>query len=84
MGWISNPSTTNAWRMMALVGMFNLWHVVEHHWHFGMGARVHPTKCIGATWERWQLCWSNLNKQIYVCKTPQSCMGCLELDIRIQ
>jgi hypothetical protein len=36
------PSVTNAKGTMALVGMFNLRHVVGHHWHFGMGVGFIP------------------------------------------
>jgi hypothetical protein len=82
MGWTSNLSTTNVKGLAAFVGMFNFWNVVGHHWHFGMGVEVHPTKCMGMTWERWQPCWCNLNKHSCLCKTFQSCKGRLELDIK--
>jgi hypothetical protein len=52
MGGVSNQSTTNARGMVDLVGMFNLQHVVGHHWHFDMGGGVHPTKCMGVTLKR--------------------------------
>jgi hypothetical protein len=56
MGWTSNPSATNVRGMMAIIGMFNLWHIIELYWHFGMGGCVHPTECMGAAWEKWQPC----------------------------
>jgi hypothetical protein len=31
MGWVLNPSATNARGITTFVGMFNLWHVVGHH-----------------------------------------------------
>jgi hypothetical protein len=44
--WISNRSTTNARGTTALVGMFNLRHVVGHHWHYGMGVGFIPQSAL--------------------------------------
>jgi hypothetical protein len=49
-----------------------------------MGGGVHPTKCMGRPWKGQEPCWDNLGKQNYLCKTFESCMGCSELDIRVQ
>jgi hypothetical protein len=42
MGWISNPNATNVKGTIAFRGMFNLWHVVRHHWHSSIGGGFIP------------------------------------------
>ncbi len=42
MGWTSNPSATNAKGTTTFGGMFNIWHVVGHHWHSSMGGGFIP------------------------------------------
>ncbi len=82
-GWTSSLSTTNAIGQAAFVGTFSLWNVIGHHWDFGMGGGVHPTKCMGTSWKRWKPCWGSSSKQTYLCKAFESCMGCLTLDLRV-
>jgi hypothetical protein len=50
MGWASNPSATNV-KDTIFGGMFNLWHVIGHHWHSRMGGEFIP-----------QSAWARLEK----------------------